>query len=81
MKIIRESFVNGVLNKDPNHISQMTLAAAMAGVGFGNAGMHLCHALSYPICSKMKDFHMPDYKKNMVAHGLGVVMTAPAVFR
>ncbi|MGH2550078.1 MAG: hydroxyacid-oxoacid transhydrogenase [Thermomicrobiales bacterium] len=62
---------------------EMALAAAYAGIGFGNAGVHLPHGMSYPVAGMVRDFYPTDYPSDhpMVPHGMSVILNAPAVFR
>ena len=61
----------------------MLLAAAYAGIGFGNAGVHVPHGMSYPVSGMARDYRPPGYvtDKPLVPHGIAVALNAPAVFR
>ncbi|KAF7760317.1 hypothetical protein Agabi119p4_10993 [Agaricus bisporus var. burnettii] len=64
---------------------QMLLAASFAGIGMGNAGCHIPHAISYPISGLNKKgpkYKHPGYvnDKPIIPHGISVALTGPAVF-
>lgn len=83
LEIVREHFVRSVEDPDAKESRDaMALASAMAGVGFGSAGVHLCHGMSYPISGLRKpERALPGYTAKIVPHGVAVTTTAPAVFR
>jgi alcohol dehydrogenase class IV len=69
--------------EDTEAREQMALAATFAGLGFGNAGVHVPHANAYPIAGRVRDFHPAGYPVDeaMVPHGMAVALTAPEAFR
>jgi len=64
--------------------ASMMLAASYAGIGFGNAGVHLPHGMSYPVAGLVRSYRARGYDAvdhPMIPHGVSVIVNAPAVFR
>jgi hydroxyacid-oxoacid transhydrogenase len=79
-KYLRRGVLSGL---DLEARVNLALAANYAGVGFGNAGVHIPHALAYPIAGLVRDYVPSGYRTThaLVPHGISVVVTAPATFR
>jgi len=84
MTLLATSFRAAVDDGDDAHArEQMAMAATFAGLGFGNAGVHIPHANADPIAGRVRDFEPVDYPEGepMVPHGMAVSLTAPAAFK
>jgi len=56
LRMVREYLPRAVADPDDEARGQMLLAASFAGIGFGNAGVHLPHGMSYPVAGMVRDF-------------------------
>jgi hydroxyacid-oxoacid transhydrogenase len=84
LELLSRSFRTAVL--DGENVAarmDMAMAATFAGMGFGNAGVHIPHANAYPIAGRVRDYHPAGYPADepMVPHGISVALTAPEAFR
>lgn len=83
MVLLAGSFRDAVRDgRDEAAREQMALAATFAGLGFGNAGVHIPHANAYPIAGRVRDYSPEGYPDEpLVPHGMAVALTAPEAFR
>ncbi len=84
LRMVAQYLVRAVEDpEDDEARANMILAASYAGVGFGNAGVHLPHGMSYPVSGNVRNYRAPGYVTDhpLVPHGFSVILNAPAVFR
>ncbi len=84
LELVAEFLLRAVANPaDDEARANMLLASAIAGMGFGNAGVHLPHGMSYPVAGMVKNYRPPGYRVDhpLVPHGVSVILHTPAVVR
>ena len=84
IEIVSKNIVRVVQDpSDDKARSEMILASTFAGIGFGNAGVHLAHGMSYPVSGMVKEYLPEGFKSEhpIIPHGMSVVLASPAVFR
>src|SRR6266446_1114244 len=84
LRWVSKYLVRAVEDPDDDEAREkMQLAASYAGVGFGNAGVHLPHGMSYPVSGMVRHFRPDGFPGDhpIVPHGMSVILNAPAVFR
>lgn len=62
---------------------QLMWAATLAGIAFGNAGVHVPHGMAYSVAGLVKDFRPEGYPSDepICPHGMSVIVNAPSVFQ
>jgi hydroxyacid-oxoacid transhydrogenase len=84
LRLVGTYLCRAVANPEDNEArANMMLAASYAGIGFGNAGVHLPHGMSYPVAGMVRNYRPAGYAADhpLVPHGISVIVHAPAVFR
>ncbi|MEI2618825.1 MAG: hydroxyacid-oxoacid transhydrogenase [Thermomicrobiales bacterium] len=84
LEMVAANIVRAVEHPDDDEArGQMLLASAFAGIGFGNAGVHLPHGMSYPVSGMVREYQPAGYDVGhpIIPHGMSVMLNAPAVFR
>ncbi|MFN2461281.1 MAG: hydroxyacid-oxoacid transhydrogenase, partial [Candidatus Velthaea sp.] len=84
LRILGAYLVRAVADpSDDEARERMMFAATLAGIGFGNSGVHAPHAMAYAVAGLVRTFHAADYPGTapIVPHGMSVILNAPAAFR
>ena len=62
---------------------QLMWASTLAGIAFGNSGVHVPHGMAYAVAGLVKDYRPEGYPDDepIIPHGMSVIVNAPSVFR
>lgn len=83
LRLLGDYMIRGVNDaSDTDARAELMWAATLAGIAFGNCGVHAPHGMSYAVAGQIGDYYAADYptEKSMVPHGMSVAVSAPAVF-
>jgi hydroxyacid-oxoacid transhydrogenase len=84
MRLLGQYLERAVSDDSDREAREQTMwAATLAGIAFGNAGVHVPHAMAYAVAGQVRGFHPEGYPgaEPMVPHGMSVILNAPSVFR
>ena len=84
MRLLGQYLERAVSDDSDREAREQTMwAATLAGIAFGNAGVHVPHAMAYAVAGQVRGFHPEGYPgaEPMVPHGMAVILNAPSVFR
>jgi hydroxyacid-oxoacid transhydrogenase len=84
LRVLGEHLVRAVEDASDDEAREAVMwAATLAGIGFGNAGVHVPHGMAYAVAGLVRDFVPREYDVDhaMVPHGMSVIVSAPAVAR
>ena len=83
IKLVGGNLVQAVNDPTDENFEALMFAGMLAGIGFGNAGCHLPHGMSYAVAGLVRDYTAKGWPSNhpLVPHGISVIVNAPAVFR
>jgi hydroxyacid-oxoacid transhydrogenase len=84
MRLLGRYLERAVRDASDREAREQTMwAATLAGIAFGNAGVHIPHAMAYAVAGQVRDFHPDGYpgSQAMVPHGMSVILNAPSAFR
>ena len=58
-------------------------ASTLAGIAFGNSGVHVPHGMAYAVAGLVRDYQPEGYPDDepIIPHGMSVIVNAPSVFR
>ena len=84
MRLLGRYLERAVSDASDREAREQTMwAATLAGIAFGNAGVHIPHAMAYAVAGQVRGFHPDGYpgSEPLVPHGMAVILNAPSVFR